>query len=83
MRTLLRAGLLALAGLIVFHWKIGPTIWALPQSVHLFRGHGLHLGDPLAVVPALLALPRRRLRLDRRVGVKRAITPNPARRADD
>ncbi len=81
--TLLRVALLVLAGLIVFHWKIGPTVLSLPQSVRLFRGHGLHLGDPLAAVPALLALPRRRLRLDRRVGIKTPLSPNPRRRADD
>lgn len=83
MRTLLRTGLLVLAGLIVFHWKIGPTVWSLPQSVHLFRGHGVHLGDPLAAVPAFLALPRRRVRLDRRVGIRTPLSPNPGRRAED
>jgi hypothetical protein len=82
-RAALRCALLVLAGLILFRWELGPTVYALPHSVRLFRGHGLHLGDPLAAVPALLALPRRRVRLDRRAGIRTPLSPNPGRRADD
>lgn len=44
------AGLLGLAGMIVFGWKIGPVILVLTAT------HGVHVGDVLAGPPALAAV---------------------------
>ena len=55
-RTGYRLALLALALLIVLHWKIGPILFRFRLVGPLGRSHGVHLGDPLALVPALLAL---------------------------
>lgn len=74
----LRPLLLLLVALILFHWRIGPVVLTLSAT------HGVHAGDLLAALPALAAvLPHRRLRLDRRLGVVRPLTPNPMRRASD
>ena len=74
-----RFALLATALLVVLAYRIGPVVLTVTPS------HGMHLGDLLAVPPVLAAaaLPRRRLRMDRRVGVKAPLTPNPMRRASD
>lgn len=82
-RPAFSAGMLLLALLIVLHWKIGPILFRVEVPGIVSRGHGVHLGDPLAVLPALLAVPRRRLRLDRRLGVKAPVVPSPGRRAGD
>lgn len=77
-RWTLRPLLLLVVALIVLHWRIGPVVLTVTAT------HGLHLGDLLATVPALAAVtPHRRLRLDRRVGVKTPLSPNPMRRASD
>lgn len=74
----LRPLLLLLVALILFHWRLGPVVLELTAS------HGVHLGDLLAAVPALAAVtPHRRLRLDRRLGVAKPLSPNPGRRASD
>ncbi len=74
----LRPLLLLLVALLLFHWRIGPVVLRLTAT------HGVHAGDLLAGLPALMAvLPHRRLRLDRRVGVKAPVSPNPMRRASD
>jgi len=74
----LRPLLLALVALILFRWHIGPVVLILTAT------HGVHLGDSLAALPALAAaLPHRRLRLDRRLGVVQPLSPNPMRRASD
>ncbi len=82
-RTLSRLALLALALAIVLHWKIGPVVLAFDPPGTLLDGHGVHAGDGLALLPALLAVPRRHLRIERRVGVKAAVVPHPGRRAGD
>ena len=80
----LRLLMAALVLLVVLVTKIGPVIWTFEPSSATADGHGVHLGDLLAVPPALAAvLPRRRLRLDRRVGVRTPLSPNPGRRAGD
>ena len=77
-RAGLRPLLLLLVALVLFHWRIGPVVLELTAT------HGVHAGDLLAGLPALMAvLPHRRMRLDRRVGVKRPLSPNPMRRASD
>jgi hypothetical protein len=77
-RAGLRPLLLVVVALVLFHWRIGPVVLTLTAT------HGVHLGDVLAGVPAVMAvLPHRRMRLDRRVGVKRPLSPNPGRRASD
>jgi hypothetical protein len=74
----LRPLLLLLVALILFHWRIGPVLFLVTPV------HGVHLGDLLATVPALAAVaPHRRLRLDRRLGVVKPLSPNPMRRAAD
>lgn len=74
----LRPLLLLVVSLILFHWRIGPVV------LNLTATHGVHAGDLLAGLPALAAvLPHRRLRLDRRLGVVRPLSPNPMRRASD
>ena len=75
----LRAALLAVALVVVLGYRIGPVLFSLSAT------HGMHVGDLLAVPPALGAvLPRRRrVVIDRRVGVKTPISPNPGRRASD
>lgn len=74
----LRPLLLVVVALVLFRLRIGPVVLTLTDT------HGIHLGDALAALPALGAvLPHRRLRLDRRVGVVRPLTPNPMRRATD
>ncbi len=74
----LRPLLLLLVALVLFHWRIGPVVLSLTST------HGVHAGDLLAGLPTLMAvLPHRRLRLDRRVGVQRPVSPNPMRRASD
>lgn len=76
--VVLRALLLLVVALIVLHWTIGPVVLTLTES------RGVHIGDLLAAVPALAAVaPLRRLRLDRRVGIKTPLSPNPMRRAAD
>lgn len=82
-RNAFRLGMFALALLIVLYWRIGPIMFAFDPPGPAHATHGVHAGDPLALLPALLAVPRRRLRLDRRVGVKAPLTPNPMRRAAD
>ena len=74
----LRPLLLLLVALVLFHWRIGPVVLELTST------HGVHAGDLLAGLPALMAvLPHRRMRLDRRVGVKKPLSPNRMRRASD
>ena len=74
----LRPLLLLLVALILFHWRLGPVVLELTAT------HGVHLGDLLAAAPALAAVvPHRRLRLDRRLGVVKTLSPNPGRRASD
>ena len=74
----LRPLLLLVVALVLFHWRIGPVVLTLTAT------HGVHAGDLLAGLPALMAvLPHRRMRLDRRVGVKKPLSPNPMRRASD
>ena len=82
-RTAFRVGMLALVLLIVLHWRIGPVVLAFDPPGTLLDGHGVHAGDGLALLPALLAVPRRRLRIDRRVGVKAPVVPATDRRAGD
>ena len=84
--TLFRLAMLVLAALILFHWKLGPVVVSFGSRGSLLAGHGIHAGDPVALIPSLAALPLRRiraLRLDRRLGVRRPLSPNPARRAAD
>ena len=70
--------------LIVLLTKIGPIIWTFEPPTATANGHGIHLGDLLAVPPALAAvLPRRRMRMDRRLGLRAPLSPNPGRRAGD
>jgi hypothetical protein len=77
-RWALRPLLLVVVALIVLHWRIGPVVLTLTAT------HGVHLGDALAALAALAGIaPHHRLRLDRRVGVKTPISPNPMRRASD
>lgn len=84
--TAFRLAMLVLAALILFHWKLGPVVVSFGSRGSLLAGHGIHAGDPVALVPSLAALPLRRiraLRLDRRLGVRRPLSPNPARRTTD
>ena len=81
-RTTFHLSMLVLALLIVLHWKIGPILMSVDGPGAIGR-HGLHTGDALALLPALLALPTRRLRIDRRLGIKAPLAPNPMRRATD
>ena len=77
-RWALRPLLLLVGALIVLHWRIGPVVLEVTAS------HGVHLGDALAALPALAAVTsHRRLRLDRRLGVVKPLSPNPMRRASD
>ncbi len=81
-----RLAMLALAAMILFYWKLGPVVVRFGSPGSLLAGHGIHAGDPIALVPSLAALPLgriRALRLDRRLGVRRPLSPNPARRATD
>ena len=84
-RTLaLRLLLLAVVLLVVLVTKVGPVIVTFSAGTATADGHGIHLGDLLAVPPALAAvLPRRRLRVDRRLGLRAPLSPSPGRRAGD
>ena len=84
-RAAFRLAMLVLALLVVLHWKIGPVLLSFDPPGTLLDGHGVHTGDGLALLPALLAVPWRRAgkQLDRRVGVKAPVVPNPGRRASD
>ena len=74
----------ALVPLIVLETKIGPIVWTFTPPTATANGHGIHLGDLLAAGPAMAAvLPRRRMRLDRRTGLRAPLSPNPGRRAGD
>ena len=81
--TAFRLVMLVLALLIVLHWKIGPVLVRVDLPGAARGAHGIHLGDGLALLPALLAVPLRLRRLDRRVGIKAPVTPGPMRRVSD
>lgn len=85
-RTLtLRLLLVGVVLLLVLATKMGPVIFTFSPGSATADGHGVHLGDLLALPPALGALlpHRRRLRVDRRLGLRAPVSPNPGRRAGD
>jgi len=70
--------------LVLLVTKMGPVVLTFTAGSATSDGHGIHLGDLLAVPPALAAvLPRRRLRADRRLGLRAPLSPDPGRRAGD